>query len=79
MGTKTISVSDIAYKRLVRLKGSSNMSLSEVIIKYTPPKKKFSEIMREIGPDPEFADSIEKTSKEMRRAKMREVNLDADS
>lgn len=79
MGTKTISISDEAYERLTRLKGSSKMSFSEVILKFTPPKKKLSEIMREIGPDYEFADAIEKASKEMRQAKMRKVDLDADT
>jgi len=65
MGTRTISISDEAYERLSRLKGLSEMSLSEVILMFTPQKKKLSEIMREIGPDYELADAIEKASKEM--------------
>jgi predicted CopG family antitoxin len=79
MGTKTISISNDAYERLKRLKGSSNMSFSEVIIKYTPPKKKLSEIIMEIGPNPELASAIEKASREMRKAKLREYDMDADS
>jgi len=79
MGTKTISISDDAYDRLKRLKGSSNMSFSEVIIKYTPAKKKLSEIIMEIGPNPELAGAIEKASREMRKAKLREYDMDADS
>lgn len=79
MGTRTISVSDEAYERLTRLKGSSRMSFSEVILKFTPPKKKLSEILREFEPNHELADAIEKASKEMRQAKMREVDFDADS
>ncbi|MCK9277398.1 MAG: antitoxin [Methanoculleus sp.] len=79
MGTRTISISDEAYERLSRLKGLSEMSLSEVILMFTPQKKKLSEIMREIGPDYELADAIEKASKEMRQATMHEVNFDADA
>ncbi len=79
MGTKRITISDDAYERLKRLKGSSNMSFSEVILNYTPPKRKLSEIMKEIGTDHELADAIEKASKEMRKAKLREFDLNADS
>lgn len=55
------------------------MSFSEVILKFAPQKKKLPEIMREIGPDCELADAIEKASKEMRQATMREVHFDADA
>ena len=55
------------------------MSFSEVILKFAPQKKKLPEIMREIGPDCELTDAIEKASKEMRQAKMREVHFDADA
>ena len=79
MGTRTIGISDEAYERLNRLRGSSEMSFSEVILKFTPQKKELSEIMREIGPDYEFADAIEMASKKMRQATMREVNFDADA
>ncbi len=79
MGTKTISVSDEAYERLSRLKGTTNMSFSEVILKYTSPKKKLSEILREFGPNEELAEAIEVSSSEMRQAKMRKVQFDADA
>ncbi|HOI59526.1 MULTISPECIES: antitoxin VapB family protein [Methanoculleus] len=79
MGTRTISISDDAYERLSRLKGPSNMSFSEVILKYTPPKKKLSEILKEFGPNPALADSVEEASREMRKASMREVDFDADA
>ncbi len=79
MGTRTISISDDAYERLSRLKGPSNMSFSEVILKYTLPKKKLSEILKEFGPNPALANSIAETSREMRKASMREVNFDADA
>ncbi|GEM_PF-493050 len=79
MGTRTISISDDAYERLSRLKGPSNMSFSEVILKYTPQKKKLSEILKEFGPNPALASSIEEASREMRKASMREVDFDADA
>ncbi len=79
MGTRTISISDAAYERLSRLKGPSNMSFSEVILKYPPPKKKLSEILKEFGPNPALADSVKEASCEMRKASMREVDFDADA
>ncbi|WP_066955377.1 antitoxin VapB family protein [Methanoculleus thermophilus] len=68
MGNRTNCISDEAYERLLQLKGTSKMSFSEVILKYTPPKKKLSEVLKEFGPNPELADSIEKASREMRKA-----------
>lgn len=55
------------------------MSFSEVILKYTPPKKKLSEILKEFEPNPALADSVEEASREMRKASMREVDFDADA
>jgi len=75
MGTRTNNISDDAYERLSRLKGPLNMSFSEVILKYTPKKKKLSEILREFGPNPTLADSVEEASREMRKASMREGRL----
>ena len=46
------------------------MSFSDVILKYTPPKKKLSEILKEIGPNPALADSVAEASREMRRSSM---------
>ncbi len=79
MGTRTISISDDAYERLSRLKGSSKMSFSEVILKFTPHKKKLSEILKEFGPNPALADSVAEASREMRRSSMRKVDFDADA
>ncbi|HOI12312.1 MAG TPA: antitoxin VapB family protein [Methanoculleus sp.] len=79
MGTRTISISDDAYERLSRLKGPSNMSFSEVILKYTPQKKKLSDILKEFGPNLALADSVAEASHEMRRSSMRKVDLDADA
>ena len=75
MATKTISISEEAYEKLKSLKDSETDSFSTVIIRYFPKKKKLSELLAEIGHDPELANSIEGASKEMRKASIREVKL----
>lgn len=55
------------------------MSFSEVILKYTPQKKKLSDILKEFGPNLALADSVAEASHEMRRSSMRKVDLDADA
>lgn len=77
MPTRTISISNEAYEKLKTLKTSEKDSFSDVIIKYYPKKRKLSEVLAEIGPNPELADAIEKASRDMRTAKMREVDFDA--
>ncbi|MDI9395487.1 MAG: antitoxin VapB family protein [Euryarchaeota archaeon] len=77
MPTRTISISDEAYDKLKSLKTSEKDSFSDVILKYYPRKKKLSEVIAEIGFNPELADAIEKASRDIREAKMREVDLDA--
>jgi predicted CopG family antitoxin len=79
MATKTISISEEAYDKLLSLKVSGKDSFSDVIVKYYPKRKKLSEVLAEIGTNFELADAIERSSKEMRKAKMREVDFDADS
>jgi len=49
-----------------------------MILKYTPQKKKLSEILKEFGPNPALADWVAETSREMRKASMRKVDFDAD-
>ncbi|MCQ1537446.1 antitoxin [Methanocalculus taiwanensis] len=66
MGYRTIRISDEAYDRLLSLKKGTKMSYSEVILRYTPQKKMLSEVLRDNGPNPELADSIENESREMR-------------
>jgi hypothetical protein len=48
-------------------------------VKFTPSKEKLTEILREFEPNRELADAIEKASKEMRQAQVREVDFDADT
>jgi len=77
MPTRTISISEEAYEKLKSLKTSEKDSFSDVILKYYPKKRKLSEVLAEIGPNPELADAIEKASRDMREAKIRKVDLDA--
>lgn len=77
MATRTISITDEAYEKLKSLKTSEKDSFSDVILKYYPRKRKLSEILAEIGPNPELADLIEMTSRGMRESKIREVDFDA--
>jgi len=79
MATRTISINEAAYERLSRLKGNSKLSFSEVILKFTPPKRTIKEVLREFGPNPELADAIEHASEEMRQAGMREARFNADA
>jgi predicted CopG family antitoxin len=69
MSTKSITITEEAYKRLKSRK-SENQSFSEVILQNFPAKRKLSEILAEIGKDDELADRIDVASKEMRRSKM---------
>ena len=77
MPTRTISISDEAYEKLKSLKTSEKDSFSDVILKYYPKKRKLSEVLAEIGPNTELADAIEKASVDMRKSKIREIDLDA--
>jgi predicted CopG family antitoxin len=75
MATKTISITEEAYERLRNLKKDEKMSFSDVIVKHYPKKKRLSEVLREIGANPELADSVERVSKEMRKAQLRKVEF----
>jgi predicted CopG family antitoxin len=52
-----------------------NIKFLEVIMQDFPAKRKLSEVLDEIGRDDDLADRIEAASTEMRKSKMREVNL----
>lgn len=75
MATKTISITEEAYDRLRALKKDEKMSFSDVIVAYYPVKRKLSDVLAEIGDCTELADSVEKVSLEMRKAKMHEVTF----
>jgi predicted CopG family antitoxin len=75
MPTRTISITDEAYDRLKNLKKNEKMSFSDVIIAHYPKKRKLSEVLEEIGANPDFANAIEKAQKEMRSRSMRKVRF----
>ncbi|WP_298670061.1 antitoxin VapB family protein [uncultured Methanofollis sp.] len=75
MGTRTISITDEAYDLLKGLKRSEKDSFSDVIVRHYPRKRKLSEVLKEIGRCDDLADSVEKVSEDMRRARLREVNI----
>ncbi len=50
-----------------------------MILKYTPQKKKLSEILKVFGPNHARVNSVAEASRKMRKASMREVDLDADA
>jgi predicted CopG family antitoxin len=75
MAMKTIRITEEAYEMLKSLKTDEKKSFSDVIMKHYPKRKKLSEVLKIIGANPEFADLIETVSKEMRKAKLREVRF----
>lgn len=75
MATKTISITEDAYERLRALKKDERTSFSEVIVKYYPVKRRLSDVLADLGDCTELADSVEKVSREMRTAKLREVKF----
>ena len=70
MSTKTISITEEAYERLKALKKDERTSFSDVIVKYYPVKRKLADVLAEIGDCSDFADSVEKVSKDMRKSRM---------
>ena len=73
MATKTITITLDAYKRL-RAKKASNESFTDIILKLTR-KKSTLEYIRSLKPSDELANNIEKTMMEIRKAKLRKVDL----
>ena len=75
MATRTISITEEAYERLKNLKKNEKVSFSDVILEHYPKRRKLSEVLNEIGDSSELADSIEKASREMRKARFREAKV----
>lgn len=75
MATRTISITEEAYERLKNLKKNEKVSFSDVIIEHYPKRRKLAEVLNEIGDCSELAESIEKVSKELRKARFREVKV----
>ncbi|MDD3621351.1 MAG: antitoxin VapB family protein [Methanofollis sp.] len=75
MTVRKISTTDEAYDLLSALRRSEKDSLSDVIVRHYPRKRKLSEVLNEIGNCEDLADSIEETSKEMHAGTMRGSKL----
>ncbi len=75
MSTRTISITEDAYKRLKSLKKDKKMSFSEVIIKYYPVKRKLSDVLEELGDCTDLTDTIDAVSESMRKSTMQEVKF----
>lgn len=75
MSTKTISITDEAYERLKALKKNEKTSFSDVIVQYYPVKRKLADVLAEIGNCTDLADSVEKTSRAMRKSRMRQAKF----
>ncbi len=72
---KVIAVSDEAYERLKRMKGSD--SFSKAILGLTEPKKRktFYEIMEAWKPDEKFAKCVEEAYTQVRKMNLKRVEL----
>lgn len=75
MAMRTISITDEAYDILNGLKRSEKDSFSDVIVRYYPRKRQLSGVLKEIGDCDDLAESIERTSEDMRKARLRGVEL----
>ena len=73
MATKTISITEEAYERLKALKKDEKTSFSDVIVQYYPARRKLADVLAAIGDCSDLADSVEKTSRDMRKSRMRQV------
>lgn len=71
MSTKTISITEEAYERLKALKRDEKTSFSDVIVQYYPVRRKLADVLAEIGNCTDLADSVEKSSRAMRKSRMR--------
>lgn len=75
MSTKTISITEEAYERLKALKKDSKTSFSDVIVQYYPVRRNLADVLAEIGNCADLADSVEKTSRAMRKSRVRPVKF----
>lgn len=67
---KSIRITGEAYERLMALRNGEKTSFSDVILHYYPVKRKLADVLFEIGNCTDLADSVEKTSREMRKSRI---------
>jgi predicted CopG family antitoxin len=75
MVTRTISITDEAYERLKKLKRDEKMSFSEVILEFYPKKKRLSQVLQEMGANPDLAEAIERAKDELRSRSLRKARF----
>jgi predicted CopG family antitoxin len=75
MATKTISITEEAYERLKALKKNEKMSFSDVIVHYYPVRRKLADVLTGIGNCTGPAGSVEKISRDMRKSRMKTIQL----
>lgn len=71
MSRRTISITGEAYERLKALRKDEKTSFSDVIVQYYPVKRKLTDVLAGIGNCSDLADWVEKTSRAMRKSRMR--------
>lgn len=74
MAHKTLTISEEAYKRLLKEK-MERESFTDVVIRLTNKEKNFFDVVRKLGPDKDLADSLERVYKQRKNFKMRDVKL----
>jgi predicted CopG family antitoxin len=72
MGVRRIRITDEEDERLKSHRKNEKMSYPDVIPGHYPKRRKLSEVFNEIGDCSELADTIEKVSKELRKARFGE-------
>ncbi len=73
MAHKTLTISEEAYKRLLKEK-MERESFTDVVIRLTT-RKSFFETAKKLGVDKNLADSIENVYRTRKDFKIRDVNL----
>ena len=76
MADKTLTISEEAYDALSHLK-SQNESFTDVILRLSKRREvgRLSDYVKTVAPNRELADNIEKTSRRLRKIKLRKVNF----
>jgi predicted CopG family antitoxin len=76
MAHKTLTISEEAYNALSHLK-NQNESFTDVILRLSKQREagRLSDYIKTIAPDRELADNIEKASRRLRKAKLRNVDF----
>lgn len=75
MARKTIRIPGVACERLKTLKKDKKTSCSEAINRLDPAKRKLADALGEIGNCTDLTDSVGKSSRAMRKSRLRPVKF----